>query len=212
MVADTEAPGKIVAMHIRHGDAHPLSFQYRDAYIPTPHYTSAAASLLQSHFPGPSGASQRARSLLVVASDDPDVYTDDELAGAVRAQSVIRLAAHPAPRDGGGDAMGMFRRFVESPVGWEGGFFAGMFFGLGRGVVDKEEGARLRGLVGRAYLLDLAVLAGAGGGEGKEGGGVVCGVSSMGCKLLAVMGGWEMLESGGWVNVDGEFGWRGVSW
>ncbi|KFZ06887.1 hypothetical protein V502_09887, partial [Pseudogymnoascus sp. VKM F-4520 (FW-2644)] len=111
MVAHPSAPGKIVALHIRHGDAHPLDFQYRDAYIPTPHYTSAAQDLLATHFPGADGAAQRERSVVVVASDDPDVYTDDELAGAVRAQSVIRLAAHPAPReDGGSDERGMFRR------------------------------------------------------------------------------------------------------
>lgn len=214
MVAHPSSPGKIVALHIRHGDAHPLSFQYRDAYIPTPHYVAAASSLLSSSFPGPTGAAQRARSVMVVASDDPDVYTDDELSSVIRAQSVIKLAAHPPPSpDGGSDDRGMFRRFVESPVGWEGGFFAGMFFSLGKGGEGEgEEGRRLRGLVGRAYLLDLAVLAGAGGGGGEEGGGVVCGVSSMGCKLLAVMSGWEMLESGGWSNVDGEFGWRGVSW
>ncbi|KFY53032.1 hypothetical protein V497_08409, partial [Pseudogymnoascus sp. VKM F-4516 (FW-969)] len=140
MVAHPEAPGKIVAMHIRHGDAHPLSFQYRDAYIPTPHYIDAAHALLSTHFPGPEGDSQRRRSVFVVASDDPDVYTDDELASAVRAQSVIKLAARPAPvLPGEGDEKGMFRRFVETPVGWEGGFFAGMFFNLGKGAEEKDE-------------------------------------------------------------------------
>ncbi|OBT70010.1 hypothetical protein VE03_00503 [Pseudogymnoascus sp. 23342-1-I1] len=137
MVAHPDAPGKIVAMHIRHGDAHPLSFQYRDAYIPTPHYIDAAHALLASHFPAslPTSAAARARSVLVVASDDPDVYADEDLAGTIRAQSIIRLAARPAPKDGGVDERGMFRRFVESPVGWEGGFFAGMFWGLGKGGV-----------------------------------------------------------------------------
>ncbi|OBT77801.1 hypothetical protein VF21_03192 [Pseudogymnoascus sp. 05NY08] len=215
MVAHPEAPGRIVGMHIRHGDAHPLSFQYRDAYIPTPHYLSAAHSLLSTSLPGPSSAAQRSRSLLIVASDDPDVYTDDDLTGTIRAQSVIKLASRPSlsssQERGEPDARGMFRRFVEAPVGWEGGFFAGMFWGLGRGGAEGGEGWRLRGLVGRAYLLDLAVLAGAGGGK-EEGAGIVCGVGSMGCKILAVMGGWEMLEGGGWSNVDGEFGWRGVSW
>ncbi|KFY21273.1 hypothetical protein V493_07545, partial [Pseudogymnoascus sp. VKM F-4281 (FW-2241)] len=91
MVASEDAPGAIVAMHIRHGDAHPLDFQYRDAYIPTPHYISAASSLLSTRFPSSSSsdpaAAQRARSIMVVASDDPEIYTDDELSGALRAQS-----------------------------------------------------------------------------------------------------------------------------
>jgi hypothetical protein len=35
----------------------------------------------------------------------------------------------------------------------------------------------------------------------------------MGCRLLAVMMGWERaMEKGGWVNVDGDFGWTGVEW
>ncbi|KAL5345652.1 hypothetical protein ACLOAV_009406 [Pseudogymnoascus australis] len=117
MVAHPDAPGRVVAMHIRHGDAHPLDFQYRDAYIPTPHYVSAAQGLLEQHFPGNMGAMQRERSVLVVASDDPDVYTDEDLAGVVRAQTLIRLAARPAapPRDDAGvDELGMFRSHPQS--------------------------------------------------------------------------------------------------
>ena len=54
--------------------------------------------------------------------------------------------------------------------------------------------------------MDLAVL-------GKASDRLVCTVSSMGCKLLAVMMGWEAaIEQGKWVNIDGDFEWRGVDW
>ena len=55
-------------------------------------------------------------------------------------------------------------------------------------------------------MMDLAVL-------GKASDRLVCTVSSMGCKLLAVMMGWEAaIEQGKWVNIDGDFEWRGVDW
>lgn len=96
---------------------------------------------------------------------------------------------------------------------------------------------RLRELVARAYLLDLAVL-------DSVSDGVVCGVSSAGCRILGVMMGWDAIlngekymrgedEGGGgwfkfswggekkkkklgnrgkkvWRNVDGGLKWRGV--
>jgi hypothetical protein len=35
----------------------------------------------------------------------------------------------------------------------------------------------------------------------------------MGCKLLAVMMGWEnAIVKGRWVNIDGDFEWKGVAW
>lgn len=64
-----------------------------------------------------------------------------------------------------------------------------------------HEMRRLRGLIGRAYLLDLAVLG--------KGDGVVCGVSSATCRVLGVMLGKEAVEEGRWWNVDGEQGWAG---
>lgn len=156
---------------------------------------------------------------MVVASDDPDVYESDEFSHASRAQEQIRLASKqhlqtPKPAEGG------MRNFVDDNVGWEGGFFAGMFWSLGKpssvpataaetpdtSLPPTQEALRLRELVGRAYLMDLAVL-----GRGSDK--IVCTVSSMGCKLLAVMMGWEKaIEGGGFVNIDGDFDWRGVSW
>lgn len=52
----------------------------------------------------------------------------------------------------------------------------------------------------RAYVLDMKIV----GGADR----VVCAVSSVGCRLLAVMVGWEEgIENGKWRNVDGGFGW-----
>jgi len=71
----------------------------------------------------------------------------------------------------------------------------------------SAETMRLREFIGRAYLMDLAVL-----GSSDA---VVCTVSAMGCKLLAVMLGWEdafEIQGGGWKNIDGDFEWKGVSW
>lgn len=64
------------------------------------------------------------------------------------------------------------------------------------------EGQRLRNQVGRAYLLDLAVLA--------QSDRLVCAVSSRGCRILGVMMGWEKLEKGHWQNIDRGTtdGWR----
>jgi hypothetical protein len=66
-----------------------------------------------------------------------------------------------------------------------------------------EAAMAMRQLVGRAYLMDLAVL-----GQGDA---VVCAVSASACRVLAVMMGWEKaVGEGRWVNVDGGFGWRGL--
>jgi hypothetical protein len=153
----------------------------------------------------------------IVASDDPDVYESEEFSDAARAQELIELASkQKMPKT---PTAGM-RKFVDDSVGWEGGFFARMFWSLGRpssvpataaesmdtNLLPTEEALRLRELIGRAYLMDLAVL-------GRASDRIVCTVSSTGCKLLAVMMGWEdAIVKGAWVNIDGEFEWRGVSW
>jgi len=66
------------------------------------------------------------------------------------------------------------------------------------------EGAMaMRSLVGRAYLMDLAVL--------SQSDAVVCAVSASACRILAVMMGWEKaIAENKWRNVDGEFAWRGL--
>ncbi|KAK2069499.1 hypothetical protein P8C59_004078 [Phyllachora maydis] len=177
------------------------------------------------------GEAALARSFVLLASDDPLVYEADEFAPAavsgsgpvamVRAQERIKLASKAVIQQaagGGGEGRhdGIFRKYVDDSFGWEGGFFAAMFWNLGlagrstgagttaaaAGGMPGEEALRLRSLVGRAYMLDLAVLA-----EASDV--VVCTVSAAGCRLLAVMMGWEKaVERAGWVNVDGGFEWR----
>lgn len=58
----------------------------------------------------------------------------------------------------------------------------------------------LRELVGRAYLLDIAVLA--------QTDHVICGISTVTCRLLAVMMGWDRaIAEGAWHNIDGGWDW-----
>ena len=55
------------------------------------------------------------------------------------------------------------------------------------------------------YLMDLAVL-----GKADT---IVCTVSSVTCRLLAVMMGWdEAIGANKWRNIDGLFDWKGVMW
>jgi hypothetical protein len=195
--------GRVVGVHVRHGDMHPLEFQYADSYIPLDRYAAVARELA-----GPPSISSQ--PVIVLASDDPDVYTAPEFAAPEfeRAQSLVGLASASVPAEAKPPtavAAPGFTRFVEAEVGWEGGFFAGVFWSLGRekGVVG-EEAMRLRGLVARSYLLDLAVV---GASEA-----VVCTGGSAACRVVAVMMGWERgVENGGWRNVDGEGGWWGGS-
>ncbi|KAF2665884.1 hypothetical protein BT63DRAFT_416323 [Microthyrium microscopicum] len=76
--------------------------------------------------------------------------------------------------------------------------------GVKRSVVPAStpEALAMRAVLGRGYLLDLAVL-------GKTDA-VVCAVSSAACRVLGVMIGWDKVAGGKWVNVDGKFGWRGL--
>lgn len=224
--ANAQNGGKTIGVHVRRGDRHPLEFQYKDSYIPLYRYAEVVGELFSSGRPTPSDAGShhhlhRNKEVTIIATDDPDVYTSDEFSKATRAQGLIKLASKKALNLKDEDLkVGMFKKFVENPVGWEGGFFAPMFWSLGLGAETggtekqeklrtespSEESLRLRGLLARAYLLDLAVLS-----EASDA--IVCTVSATGCKLLAVMMGWDKaLEQERWRNVDGEFEWSGISW
>ena len=63
----------------------------------------------------------------------------------------------------------------------------------------EKQARMLKDLVGRAYLLDLAVLG--------QSDGVVCAVSSAACRVVGVMMGWEKVVDGQWVNVDDSRAW-----
>ncbi|KAL2165284.1 hypothetical protein VTH06DRAFT_581 [Thermothelomyces fergusii] len=176
----------------------------------------------------------REKSIVVVASDDPVVYDSPELeAGAAgrtstsrhhRAQERIKLVSKEAIKEATTHKSAM-HKFVDETFGWEGGFFSAMFWNLGASpaahstpasvtaaalasadTAPSAETLRLRSLVGRAYMMDLAVLAGASDV-------IICTVSAVGCRLLAVMMGWESaIERGNWVNIDGGYGWLGLEW
>lgn len=216
--------GIVIGIHIRHGDRHPYEFQYKDSYVPLDRYSDEAREQLHQKFnnsskDGTENMMAEMHSVMVVASDDPDVYDSEEFSHAARAQDRIRLASKKTLKNAKPSSANP-RKFVDETVGWEGGFFAGMFWSLGRPAnipvtaietpetnsPPSQEALRLRELVGRAYLMDLAVL-------GRASDKVVCTVSSMGCRVLAVMMGWEKaIDTGGWINVDGQFEWRGVDW
>jgi hypothetical protein len=210
--------GIVVGIHVRHGDRRPYEFQYKDSYVPLDRYSAKARSIINSTSFGEGGQLLAERNIMVIASDDPEVYESEEFSRTARAQNQIQLASK-SMLDSAKPSYENPRKFVDETVGWEGGFFAGMFWSLGRpssvpatavelkdtNLPPTEEALRLRELLGRAYLMDLAVLAGSDS--------VVCTVSSMGCKLLAVMMGWEQaIVNQNWVNIDGDFEWRGVSW
>src|SRR3569833_672173 len=219
--------GKVIGMHVRRGDRHPYEFQYRDSYIPMNLYTERAREMLNDSFfaDGPIASEmQKGHSMTIVASDDPTVYEADEFAGSARAQEQIRLASKAAAAAGARDAAdldrGVMHKFVDETVGWEGGFFAAMFWNLGLSslgaanaakapalmLAPSEETMRLRSLIGRAYMMDLAVLA-------EASNVVICTVSAMGCRLLAIMMGWEAaVDEGNWGNIDGDYEWTGSPW
>lgn len=176
---------------------------------------------------GLSSPSDNIRSPLLLASDDPDIINSPELSQAAtpfpvqKAQERIMLATKAAldqtsPKQPIRQPGSAYVKHVDENSGWEGGFFSALFFSLGRpspsasqdrstGLADAADGQvleqvmRMRELVGRAYLLDLAVLG--------ESDGVVCAVSSAACRLLGVMLGWEAVAEGRWFNVDDRRTW-----
>lgn len=222
----TEHGGLSIGMHVRHGDKHPMEYQYQKDYIPLDRYVNTARDLYIDIIEngGAKPTSKRAPSNLdarhtpsrmILASDDPLVYASPELGlSSLRAQSRIVLATKAALEA----AQGKPNPWLDEITGWEGGFYRDVFFSLGQPVGNADDMAKLSGkpevpeqamklreLVGRAYLLDLAVL-------GKADA-LVCTVSSTSCRLLAVMMGWRgAVEESRWRNVDGEFGWKGIMW
>jgi hypothetical protein len=218
--------GISIAMHVRHGDKHPMEYQYEKDYIPLTRYVDAARDIYIDIVEGSNNNNnnnnnkprdldaRHTTSKIILASDDPLVYDSPELGpNSVRAQDRIVLATKAALEA----AQGKKNPWIDEITGWEGGFYRDVFFSLGQPIkntndvvkaVDTavpEPAMNLRELVGRAYLLDLAVL--------RKSDAVVCTVSSTTCRLLAVMMGWEgAVREGRWRNVDGAFEWKGIIW
>ncbi|KAL0469035.1 hypothetical protein QR685DRAFT_445931 [Neurospora intermedia] len=211
--------GLAIGIHVRRGDRHPFEYQYRSSYMPVNIYAETAREILEDKFnhTGPHRAEDavaKSHSLMILASDDPMIYQATELKGATLAQERIKLAAKQEMKQPELDR-NVMHKFHDEAFGWEGGFFSAMFWNLGQSSSNADveahkkspsaDAIRLRSLVGRAYMMDLAVLADASDV-------VICTVSAVGCRLLAVMMGWESaMEKGNWVNIDGGYGWRGVS-
>ncbi|KAI1374145.1 hypothetical protein F4677DRAFT_181258 [Hypoxylon crocopeplum] len=215
--------GMVIGVHIRHGDLHPLEYQYNGAYVPLNIYTQRSREIVEEihNFSTPLGGEDlvaKQHSFMILASDDPDVYETEEFSGSPRAQEQIKLASKQHIQNMNPDKTVM-HKFVDETFGWEGGFFASMFWNLGHSTLNNinvadevqaplkpsAETMRLRGLIGRAYTMDLAVL-------GQASDAVICTMSAMGCRLLAVIMGWEKaMEEGRWVNIDGDFQWTALS-
>ncbi|KAG9542623.1 hypothetical protein KCU79_g17956, partial [Aureobasidium melanogenum] len=183
--------------------------------LPFERYTSAASELFASFSPNKSSMEPTA---LLLASDDPDILSSHDLVNTLpshltvsRPQERIVLASkktlEPAvPIRKPGSA---YVKHVDENSGWEGGFYASLFFSLGKGhpsaskqgMDDEMQKAvlKLRELVGRAYLLDLAVL-----GHADA---TVCASSSAACRIIGVMMGADKVSKGQWKNVDDNRAW-----
>jgi hypothetical protein len=218
-----EQGGISIGLHVRHGDKHPMEYQYQKDYIPLTRYVDTARDiyidLVESKHSKKSTKEEKRHtsSLMILASDDPLVYTSPEIGlNSIRAQDRIVLATKAAL-----EASNPSKKnpWIDEITGWEGGFFRDVFFSLGQPVANANDMAKaqtevseqamgLRELVGRAYLMDMAVL-----GKADT---VVCTVSSMSCRLLGVMLGWDALmgkkEEKRWRSIDGSFDWRGIIW
>ncbi|CCU81544.1 hypothetical protein BGHDH14_bgh02973 [Blumeria hordei DH14] len=213
--------GIVIGIHVRHGDRRPLEFSYEDSYIPLYRYIYKAEDLarrniFRRNIYTESSDTALNKSIIILASDDPDVYLSEEFEQAFRAQEKINLASRPVSKIA--SQQPAIHKFVGASVGWEGGFFASMFWNLGKGpggLPQEEtqaqhsvsaESLKLRELVARTYLMDLAVL-------GKASDQIICTVSCMSCRLLGIMMGWEKaVDKRGWENIDGESGWMGMNW
>ncbi|CZT18318.1 uncharacterized protein RCC_04162 [Ramularia collo-cygni] len=202
---DEAGTSRMLAAQIRRGDNHPSEFQYQYSYLPLERYLDGARLLSSKLSPG---ALSGSKTQLLVASDDPNILTSPELQQADsesftihRAQERIQLATkdvldQSSPVQSLRKSGSAYVKHVEENSGWEGGFYSALFYSLGGASENNvpEQAMLLRRLVGRAYVLDLAVLG--------ESDGVVCASSSAGCRLLAVAMGWDAVKAGRWMNVD----------
>lgn len=122
--------------------------------------------------------------IIVCASDDPAICSAPDFEGFEPAQYVP--PHQPKPRTDTPNAPG----FVAEDF-WK---------------MNMDQRVEM----GKSYVKDLKIM-----GElaARPGGGAVCDISSVTCRLVAVIMGWQKgIMDGGWVNVDGDFDWNGVDW
>ena len=236
--------GSVVGMQIRRGDLRPLEYQYSQDYLPLERYSSAARRMLRSQLRSSLPEThtdvddfhaflEYVHSPLLLASDDPEMFTSTELMEAAspfeiqHAQERIQLATK-ATLDLASPAVDLrepgsaYVKHVDENSGWEGGFYSSLFFSLGRP----------RNRSGGSTLERLSQLPTAGDEDDDpsseqtirmrelvgraylldmtvlgESDGVVCGVSSATCRVLGVVMGWDAVEDGRWMNVDDGRAW-----
>ncbi|KAI4151869.1 MAG: hypothetical protein LQ340_003240 [Diploschistes diacapsis] len=207
-------PGMSVGVHVRRGDKKPYEPKYaqKGEYVPSVRFVDVANDeLLRSLLPDNRTEFELGfnRSRMVLASDDPAVYDEWEFRGQERAQLRVVLAT------GQHDTVNIssYPDWEGEKVhqSWEGGFDQRQFWKMpsskegGGWAWGADPAVQERQLMARAYLLDLAVV--------SRMDRVVCTVSSAGCRLLAVMMGWDTaIEKGRWINVDGDWDWKGIRW
>ena len=223
-------PGLAVGMHIRRGDKKPYEqkFAQNGLYVPSERFVDVANDELL----GDADPTNRTnfelalnRSRMVVASDDPSVFGEWELRGQERAQMRVVLADSKADEVNVAAFPEWEGEKVKVP--WEGGFYSSKFWKMGKKEDEEEEdgdeedeedekgsgwfnwgadpASKTREMMGRAYILDLAVI--------SRMDRTICTVSATGCRLLAVMMGWERsFEAEEWINVDGDWYWKGIRW
>ena len=221
----------LAGVHIRRGDRHPDEFQYQHGYIPPGEYAAALQKLVESTTTTflSATSSSKQNCTFMLASDDADMYHDAEMKGlAIRAQERISLTSNKQLSEGGlGWERGFFKdsfwslglpenmrkqKHMNSPLPSKDSKYEQKLLGTDSGeVFDRyrdyktnptAEALQLRNYIGRAYLLDLAVLA--------QSDRLVCAASSRGCRILGVMMGWDQVDKGYWKNIDAgdSVGWR----
>ena len=207
------SPGISVAVHVRRGDKLPYDqrFAQHGDYIPSRAFVKFANKELTKAYEnmteilGPAVNNSR----MVLATDDPTVLEEWEFRGQELAQDRIVLATEQHNLINVTSFPEWTGEKVVQP--WEGGFDQQQFWDtLGSKEGESEWWGsdsllEKRQLMARAYVLDLAVL--------SRMDRILCTVSATGCRLLAVMMGWEeAIEEGRWINVDGDFDWKGIRW
>ncbi|KAF8463312.1 hypothetical protein BDZ91DRAFT_764705 [Kalaharituber pfeilii] len=206
-LAERVYQGGIVAVHVRHGNAHPMEYWYHKGYLPYETYVDVARGLI--------GAKDGPREVprgddtggddgwgpVILISDDPGVYDAEEMQGGWRPQSEVPLqaffpqdvpggraklkAAAAAARDLASSDIEKRRTVDERTLpGFDPAWFANL------SVPERIK-------IGRGYLLDLKI-----SGQMAE----VRGRTGVGGRvwLLGVMMGWERgILEGRWRDVDG---------
>ncbi|KAI5805329.1 hypothetical protein DFH27DRAFT_367002 [Peziza echinospora] len=187
-----------IALHVRHGDAHPSEFWYHKGYLPSERYVDVARDMMVIN-----ETSELELPVLMI-SDDPGVFSDDILDGSWRVQDDFEIPFVPQVED---KDLEKRSGLIELTHPTE------VFAKYLPGFPPTEDfspvtypGHKRKEMV-NGYLMDLKIsgeLAREGDDDNGVVGGVVCGGYSYTCRLLAVIMGWEQaIVKERWRDVDG---------